>query len=168
MKGWETMGKNLVAYFSPTGTTKKAARRLADMTGADLYEIRPEVPYTAPDLNWQDSGSRSSVEMKDSASRPAIADHDANVEAYDTVFIGFPIWWYTAPTIIKTFIEAYDFSGKTIVFFATSGGTDVMKATTDLMETLNGRGKIRGGILMSNPVFSDMMLKEWVKNLQIP
>lgn len=82
------MGKNLVAYFSPTGTTKKAARRLADMTGADLYEIRPEVPYTAPDLNWQDSGSRSSVEMKDSASRPAIADHDANVEAYGGVSPG--------------------------------------------------------------------------------
>ena len=106
--------------------------------------------------------------MKNPASRPAIADHDANIETYDTVFIGFPIWWYTAPTIIKTFIEAYDFSGKIIVFFATSGGTDVMKATTDLMETLNGKGKIRGGILMSNPVFSDKMLKEWVNNLQLP
>lgn len=162
------MGKNLVAYFSPTGTTKKAAQKLAGLTGADLYEIRPEIPYTTADLNWQDSGSRSSVEMKDSASRPAIADYDANVEAYDTVFIGFPIWWYTAPTIIKTFIEAYDFSGKLIVFFATSGGTDVMKATTDLMETLNGKGKVRGGILMSNPAFSDKMLKEWVNNLQLP
>ena len=162
------MGKNLVAYFSPTGTTKKAAQKLAGLTGADLYEIRPEIPYTTADLNWQDSGSRSSVEMKDSASRPAIADYDANFEAYDTVFIGFPIWWYTAPTIIKTFIEAYDFFGKIIVFFAKSGGTDVMKATTDLMETLNGKGKVRGGILMSNPVFSDKMLKEWVNNLQLP
>ena len=85
------MGKTLVAYFSPTGTTKKAAQKLAGLTGADLYEIRPEVPYTSADLNWQDSGSRSSVEMKDPASRPAIADHDAKVEAYNTVFIGFPM-----------------------------------------------------------------------------
>ena len=97
------MGRTLVAYFSSTGTTKKAALKLADMTGADLYEIRPEVPYTAADLNSQDSKSRSSGEMNDPVSRPAIADHDANVEAYDSVFIGFPIRWYTAPTIIKTF-----------------------------------------------------------------
>lgn len=162
------MGKTLIAYFSPTGTTKKAAQKLADKTGADLYEIRPEVPYTAADLDWRDSKSRSSVEMNDPASRPAIADHDANVEAYNAVFIGFPIWWYTAPTIIKTFIEAYDFTGKIVVFFATSGGTDVLKATTDLMEVLNGKGKVRGGILMGKPGFTDQMLQGWIDTLQLP
>ena len=162
------MGKTLIAYFSPTGTTKKAAQKLAGLTGADLYEIRPEVPYTAADLNWQDSGSRSSVEMKDLSSRPAISDHAANVEAYDTIFIDFPIWWYTAPTIIRTFIGAYDFNGKIVVFFATSGGTDVMKATTDLMEVLNGKGKVRGGIVMGRPGFTDQMLEGWVQSLQLP
>ncbi len=162
------MGKTLVAYFSPTGTTKKSAQKLAGLLNADLYEIRPEVPYTAADLDWRNEASRSSVEMKDPASRPEIADHNADVEAYDTVFIGFPIWWYTAPTIIKTFIESYDFTGKILVFFATSGGSDVMKATTDLMEVLNGKGKVRGGIVMGKPGFTDQMLKGWIQTLQLP
>ena len=162
------MGRKLVAYFSPTGTTKKAAQKLAGLVNADLYEIRPEVLYTAADLDWRNESSRSSVEMKDPASRPAITDHNANVEAYDTVFIGFPIWWHTAPTIIKSFIEAYDFSGKIIVFFATSGGSDVMKATTDLMEVLNGKGKVRGGIVMGKPGFTDQMLEGWIQTLQLP
>ena len=162
------MGKSLVTYFSPTGTTKKAAQKIAAITGADLYEIRPEVTYTTADLDWQNKNSRSSVEMNDPSSRPAIADHSANVEAYDSVFIGFPIWWYTAPTIIKTFLEAYDFSGKTIAFFATSGGTDVLKATMDMMEVLGGKGKITGGILMNKPGFTDQMLKDWVASLQLP
>lgn len=162
------MGKTLVAFFSPTGTTKKSAQKLAGLLNADLYEIRPEIPYTVADLDWRNESSRSSVEMKDPASRPAIADHNADVEAYDTVFIGFPIWWYTAPTIIKTFIEAYDFSCKIIVFFATSGGSDVLKAATDLMEVLNGKGKVRGGILMGKPGFTDQMLKEWIQTLQLP
>jgi len=105
---------------------------------------------------------------KQISSRPAISDHAANVEAYDTIFIGFPIWWYTAPTIIRTFIEAYDFNGKIVVFFATSGGTDVMKATTDLMEVLNGKGKVRGGIVMGRPGFTDQMLEGWVQSLQLP
>ena len=160
-------GKGLVAYFSPTGTTKKAAEKLSKQLKADMYEIRPEVPYTAADLNWQDEKSRSSLEMKDLTSRPVIADHDANVEAYDTIFIGFPIWWYTAPTIIRTFLEAYDFTDKIIVYFATSGGTDVMKATTDLMEVLNGKGKTRGGILMNSKI-TDQMLKTWIRSLQLP
>ena len=163
------MSKTLAVYFSPTGTTKKAAQRLAALTGADLYEIVPEVPYTEADLNWQDKTSRSSLEMKDLTSRPAIAGHDAHVEAYDTVFIGFPIWWYTAPTIINTFIESYDFSGKYIVFFATSGGTDIVKAATDLMRTLNGQGIVRGGILMSDPVFRDTKkLQEMIDTMQLP
>ena len=141
---------------------------MAALTGADLYEIRPEVPYTAADLNWQNSSSRSSLEMKNLDYRPPVADHDANVEAYDSILIGFPIWWYTAPTIINTFIEAYDFSDKVVAFFGTSGGTDIMQATTDLMKALNGKGKVRGGILMSNPIYTDQMLTEWVEGLQLP
>lgn len=162
------MGKTLIAYFSPTGTTKKAAQKLAKLTNADLYEIRPEVPYTAADLDWKDGESRSSVEMKDPSSRPALADHNADVEGCDTVFIGFPIWWYTAPTIIKTFIEAYDFTDKIVVFFATSGSTDILKAAADLMEELKGKGKVRGGILMSGPRFKESMLKQWIETLQLP
>ena len=106
--------------------------------------------------------------MNDPSSRPALADHAANVEAYDSVFIGFPIWWYTAPTIIKTFLEAYDFSDKIIVFFATSGGTEVLKATMDMMEVLGSKGKIRGGILMNEPRVTDQMLKDWAAPLQLP
>ncbi|MFR8071607.1 MAG: flavodoxin, partial [Anaerovoracaceae bacterium] len=109
------MSKRLVAYFSASGTTKRAAEMLAEAAGADLYEIRPEVPYTSADLNWMDKKARSTVEMKDPTSRPAIADNDADIAAYDTIFVGFPIWWYVAPTIINTFLESYDFSGKTIV-----------------------------------------------------
>ena len=119
--------KKLVAYFSAEGTTAKVAKDLAEAIEADLYEIKPEVPYTKADLNWMDKKSRSTIEMNDPASRPALADHEANVEEYDTVFIGFPIWWYVAPTIINTFLEAYDFSGKKIVLFATSGGSGMGK-----------------------------------------
>lgn len=115
--------KKLVAYFSAEGTTAKVAKDLAEAIDADLYEIKPEKRYTKADLNWMDKKSRSTIEMNDPASRPALADHEANVEAYDTIFIGFPIWWYVAPTIISTFLEAYDFSGKKIVLFATSGGS---------------------------------------------
>ena len=117
------MSKTLVAYFSASGTTAKTAQALAKAVNADLFEIKPAVPYTTADLNWQDKSSRSSVEMADHASRPALAEGDANIAAYDTVFIGFPVWWYIAPTIINTFLEGYDFSGKTIVLFATSGGS---------------------------------------------
>ena len=162
------MSKKLIAYFSASGTTAAVAKNLAKAAKADLYEIRPETPYTSADLNWQNKNSRSSLEMRDKSSRPALADTDARIEEYDTVFIGFPIWWYTAPTIIRTFIEAYDFTGKVVVFFATSGGTDVMKATTDLMEVLNGKGKVRGGIVMGRPGFTDQMLEGWVQSLQLP
>ena len=113
--------KILVAYFSCSGVTAKAAKRLATVVGADLYEIKPETPYTREDLNWMDKKSRSSVEMNDPASRPAIAGKIENMDEYDVVFVGFPIWWYVAPTIINTFLESYDLSGKTIVPFATSG-----------------------------------------------
>ena len=124
--------KTLVVYFSATGTTKAAAQRLAKEFNADLYEITPEVPYTAADLDWRDKQSRSTIEMQDKTSRPAIKGHCENIADYDTVWIGFPIWWYTAPTIINTFIEAHDLSGKTLNVFATSGGSGVSGSAKDL------------------------------------
>ena len=124
--------KTLVVYFSATGTTKAAAQRLAKEFNADLYEITPEVPYTDADLNWRDKNSRSTLEMKDKSSRPAIKGHCDNIADYDVVWIGFPVWWYTAPTIVNTFIEAHDLSGKTINVFATSGGSDVKDSYNDL------------------------------------
>ncbi len=119
------MAKALVAFFSASGVTKKLASNLADAIGADLFEIVPEKPYTDADLNWQDSNSRSSVEMNDRASRPAIASKAENMAQYDVVFIGFPVWWYREPSIIDTFAESYDFSGKKIVPFATSGSSGI-------------------------------------------
>ncbi len=120
--------KTLVAYFSATGTTKAVAKDLAEEAGATLYEIKPKVKYTAADLDWHDKQSRSSVEMADKTSRPAIVKDLEDSESYDVIYIGFPIWWYTAPTIINTFIETYGFEGKTVIFFATSGGSDVAGA----------------------------------------
>lgn len=110
------MSNTLVAYFSAGGTTKKAAAKVAEAAGADLYEIRPKVPYTDADLNWMDKKSRSSIEMSDKSFRPEIAGNDAHIEKYDTILIGFPIWWYVAPTIINTFLESYDFSEKRWLF----------------------------------------------------
>ena len=127
-----TMKKTLVAYFSATGTTKRAAEKLAKEQNADLFEITPEQPYTAADLDWTNKQSRSSLEMKDKSSRPAIKGTCANIADYDTVWIGFPVWWYTAPTIVNTFIEAHDLSGKVLNVFATSGGSDVKGSATDL------------------------------------
>ena len=123
--------KTLVAYFSATGTTEAAAKDLAEVTGATLYEIKPEVKYTAADLDWRNQASRSSVEMKDKNSRPAFVKDLKDADSYDRIFIGFPVWWYTAPTIINTFIEAYGFEGKTVIFFATSGGSTIDKANKD-------------------------------------
>lgn len=126
------MNKTLVAYFSATGTTKAAAQRLAREVNADLYEIEPAQPYTAADLDWTDKQSRSTLEMKDRSSRPAIKGQCANIGDYDTVWIGFPVWWYTAPTIVNTFIEAHDLSGKVLNVFATSGGSNVSGSAADL------------------------------------
>ena len=126
------MKKTLIVYFSATGTTKAAAQRLAKEYNADLYEIVPEQPYTAADLDWRDKNSRSTIEMKDKSSRPAIKGRCENIDQYDTVWIGFPVWWYTAPTIINTFIEAHDLSGKTLNVFATSGGSGVSGSYNDL------------------------------------
>ena len=126
------MKKTLVAYFSATGTTKAAAQMLAKELGADLYEISPEEPYTSADLDWRDKGSRSTLEMKDRSSRPAIKGRCENIADYDTVWIGFPVWWYTAPTIVNTFIEAHDLGGKVLNVFATSGGSNVTGSAADL------------------------------------
>ena len=144
------MSKTLVAYFSASGTTARIAKGLAGAIGADIYEIRPAVPYTKADLNWMDKKSRSSVEMNDPSSRPALADRNADIAAYDTVLLGFPIWWYVAPTIINSFLESYDFSGKKIVLFATSGGSGFGKAAAGLKpsvaaDTVIVEGKVLNG-----------------------
>ncbi len=154
----------MVAYFSASGTTAKAAKNLADAAGADLYEIKPAVPYTQEDLNWMDKKSRSSVEMNDKSSRPALADKDANIGAYDTILLGFPIWWYVAPTIINSFLESYDFSGKKIVLFATSGGSGFGKAVDGLKGSVAADTVITEGKLL-NGSFSADELKAWVDTL---
>ncbi len=154
------MSKKLVAYFSASGVTANAAKTLAKAADADLYEIRPEIPYTKADLNWMDKKSRSSVEMKDKAYRPAIADKNAKIEDYDIIFIGFPIWWYVAPTIINTFLESYDFSNKTIVLFATSGGSGFGKTVYELKPSVSVSAKIIEGKLLNGRI-SDKELTEW-------
>lgn len=143
------MSKKLVSYFSASGTTKKVANMIAEAAGADLYEIKPEIPYTTADLNWMDKKSRSSIEMSDKTIRPAIADTDANIEAYDEIVIGFPIWWYVAPTIINTFLESYDFSGKKIVLFATSGGSGFGNTVSELAPSAPGAEIVEGKLLNS-------------------
>ena len=145
------MSKKLIAYFSASGTTAAVAKNLAKAAKADLYEIRPETPYTSADLNWQNKNSRSSLEMRDKSSRPALADADARIEEYDTVFIGFPIWWYVAPTIINSFLEQYDFTGKKIVLFATSGGTGYGKAVAGLQPSAPGATNVEGAVLNGRP-----------------
>jgi flavodoxin len=145
------MSKKLVAYFSASGTTANVAKSLASAAGADLYEIRPAVPYTRADLNWMDKQSRSSVEMRDKSSRPALADNNANIAEYDTIFVGFPIWWYVAPTIINSFLEAYDFSGKKIVLFATSGGSGFGKAVAGLRTSAPKATIVEGSLLNGRP-----------------
>lgn len=131
------MSKNLVAYFSATGITKKVATKLADFIGADLHEIIPETPYTEADLNWMDKNSRSSIEMADKKFRPAIANKVEDIAQYDVIYVGFPIWWYVAPTIINTFLEGYDLAGKTVVLFATSGGSGFGNTVKELKSSCN-------------------------------
>ena len=157
------MKKTLVAFFSASGTTKGVAEKLAAATDGDLYEIKPAVPYTQADLNWQDRHSRSSVEMNDPSSRPELADTDANIQDYDRIFLGFPIWWYTAPTIIRSFLESYDFTGKTIILFATSGGSGMGKTAKELASSCAGAVIKEGRLLNGNP--SEDMLKRWAADL---
>ena len=140
------MSKKLVAYFSASGRTASLAQKLSQAAGADLYEIKPAKPYTSADLNWQNKQSRSSLEMSDKSSRPALADKNADITAYDTVFVGFPIWWYIAPTIINTFLESYDFSGKKIILFATSGGSGFGSAAANLKASAPDAQIIEGSV----------------------
>ncbi|MBE6441725.1 MAG: flavodoxin [Desulfovibrio desulfuricans] len=157
------MSTKLVAYFSASGVTARVAKTLAEAAEADIYEIRPETPYTPADLDWQDKQSRSSVEMRDKRSRPALADAGAPVNGHDVVFLGFPIWWYVAPTIINTFLEAYDFSGKTVILFATSGGSGFGKAVEGLQPSAPG-AHFREGRVFRGTVTREE-LKQWADSL---
>ncbi len=153
------MSRKLVAYFSASGVTAKVAETFAKAAGADLYEIKPKVPYTSADLDWTNQKSRSSVEMNDPFSRPELADTSADVKTYDVIFVGFPIWWYTAPSIIKTFLETYDFGGKVVVPFATSGGSGLGKTAEDLQKIVPN-AEVKSGKLLNGKL--DMAeLKKW-------
>ena len=152
----------LVAYFSATGTTETIAKRLANVTGGDISEIVPAQPYTAADLDWTNDQSRSSLEMRDLSSRPAIKSTVSNISQYDTIYIGFPIWWYTAPTIINTWIEAHDLKGKKLILFATSGGSSIDRSIRDLKNTyptLNWAG----GKLLNRA--TETSIRQWVNSL---
>ena len=138
------MSKKLVAYFSASGTTAKVAKKMAEAIGADLFEIKPEKPYTGADLNWQNKNSRSSVEMNDRSSRPAIAVKAADMPQYDVVFVGFPVWWYREPSIIDTFMESYDFAGKTVIPFATSGGSGLGDSAANMQKLAKGAKVVNG------------------------
>ncbi len=159
------MSKTLVAYFSASGVTEKVAQTLAKTIGADIFEIAPKVKYTKADLNWMDKQSRSTIEMNDPSSRPEIAAKCENMGEYDTVFVGFPIWWYVAPTIINTFLESYDLTGKTIVPFATSGGSGMGKTNEKLAPSCKGAKLIEGKVLKSNANGSD--IAAWVNSLSV-
>ena len=155
------MGKVLVAFFSASGVTAGVSKKLAGAIGADLHEIVPEQAYTNADLNWMDKKSRSSVEMNDRNSRPAIVSKADNMEQYSTVFVGFPIWWYREPSIIDTFLEAYDFAGKTIVPFATSGGSG-MGDSSNIMQSLAQDAKVVEGKRFARSA-SENELKKWAE-----
>ncbi len=160
------MSRTLVAYFSASGVTASLAEKLAEAAGADIYEIKPAVPYTDADLNWQDKNSRSSVEMNDKKFRPAIADTDADIAGYDTILLGFPIWWYVAPTIVNTFLESYDFSGKTIILFATSGSSGMGRSAEELRPSVSESAIIKDGKRFSAGA-SAAELKNWISSLGI-
>ena len=160
------MGKTLVAYFSASGITAKVADKLADALGADIYEIRPETPYTKADLNWMDKNSRSTIEMNDKTIRPAIADQNARIDEYNTIFLGFPIWWYVAPTIINTFLESYDFSGKKIILFATSGGSKFGKTVEELKVSVPDSCEIIEGKLL-NGIQTIPSIRKWTESLNL-
>ncbi len=157
------MNKILIAYFSASGETGKLAKTLSAVTGGDLFEIRPETAYTSADLNWMDKKSRSTLEMKDEHSRPAIAGRVEDMAQYGTVFVGFPIWWYQAPRIIETFLENYDFTGKTVIPFATSGGSGMGK-TADILRTVCPAADILPGKRMSARESAEAV-RAWLETL---
>ncbi|MCF0106630.1 MAG: NAD(P)H-dependent oxidoreductase [Holdemanella sp.] len=159
------MKKILVAYFSATQSTKKLATTLASVTDADIYEIKPEIPYTKKDLNWMDTNSRSSIEMKNKTYRPSIIGKVDTMDTYDTIFIGFPIWWYVAPTIINTFLEQYNLNGKTIIPFATSGGSGMGNTNKELKDSCKGAILLEGKVFKSNT--REEALKKWIEQNKI-
>lgn len=154
------MKKRLVAYFSVSGITKKAAEMVAEAAEADLYEITPKVPYTKEDLNWMDKNARSTVEMNDKKFRPELGGEEIDVSAYEEIFLGFPIWWYVAPTIINTFLEKYDFSGKKIVLFATSGGSGFGNTASELQPSAPKAEIVEGKLLNR---MTKQEISNWVK-----
>ena len=148
--------KILIAYFSAQGTTKKVAENLSIVTKSDLYEIKPEIEYTKEDLKWTDENARSSIECKNEDSRPKLKDKNANIEKYDIIFLGFPIWWYNAPPIIKTFLESYNFNNKTIILFGTSGGSQFGDTVKKLNKYVKGAKIIEGKMLNSRPSIEEL------------
>ena len=160
------MSKKLVAYFSASGVTAKVAGLLADAVGADIHEIRPKFPYNKSDLNWMDKKSRSSIEMNNKAFRPEIEHSDLKIDTYDVVFLGFPIWWYVAPTIINTFLESYDFAGKKIILFATSGSSGFGKTVEELKVSVPASCEIIEGKLL-NGKQTIPSIRAWTETLNI-
>lgn len=158
------MSKKLVAYFSASGVTAKLAKRLADAVDADIFEIKPEKPYTTADLDWTNKKSRSSVEMSDKSFRPAVAEKLDNIADYDTIYVGFPIWWYVAPTIINTFLEQYDLTGKTIIPFATSGSSRMGKTNSELAPSCKGAILKEGKRFEENT--DEIELKKWADSIR--
>lgn len=158
--------KKLVAYFSASSVTAHVAEKLADVTNADLFEIKPKVPYTAADLNWNNKNSRSSVEMNNQSFRPEISTKLASINEYDTIFIGFPIWWYVAPTIINTFMESYDFSNKIVIPFATSGGSGIEKAEKVLHGLVSDKTIWKSGKLIKANIDKES-LSIWIDKLNL-
>ena len=158
------MKKVLVAYFSASGVTAKVSAKLADAVGADLYEIKPAVKYTKADLNWMDKKSRSSVEMNDKSIRPAMISGDVDISGYDTVCIGFPIWWYVAPTIINTFLETYDFSGKKIILFATAGSSGFGNTAAELTPSAPGAELVETAVLTG--IITESKIKKLIASVQ--
>ena len=156
------MSKTLVAYFSASGVTEKVAEMIAEVSGSDLYEIALKVPYTTADLNWMDKKSRSSVEMSDKRFRPEISDTDVSVDQYDEIILGFPIWWYVAPTIINTFLEKYDFTGKKIVLFATSGGSGFGNTVSELKISAHDAVIVEGKVFHKA---AKQEIAEWVRSI---
>ena len=158
------MSKALVAYFSASGVTKKLAQTLAEAIGADLFEIEPKVPYTRADLNWMDKQSRSTIEMQNPASRPELAGTCKSIADYDTDFVGFPIWWYVAPTIVNTFLESCDLTGKTVVPFATSGGSGMGDTNKALAPSCKGARLLEGKVFRSST--DAQTLRKWAGTLK--
>ena len=156
------MNKTLVVYFSASGTTRKIAEMIAEVGDFSLYEITPKELYTNDDLNWMNKKSRSSMEMSDKKIRPQITDTDAHIKEYDTIILGFPIWWYVAPTIVNTFLEKYDFSGKKIVLFATSGGSGFGNTVKELKPSAPGAEIVEGKLLNRA---NKQEIEKWVKSL---